>query len=158
MRLAPCWLPLTVSVYVPGGVPGSPPPLLVAALHAARDTSATSAISEGAVAALIRSVRRRQRKKLIKLISARMIMPGPRRPPGDKREGAVVVTVMVKRTAEEVFTLSEPGDGVQIASAGAPAQARLTAPAKPFIGINCKLNVAVCPAETVADVEPPLAG
>ena len=45
-----------------------------------------------------------------------------------------------------------------MAAAGAPAQAKEALPANPGPGVNNNLNMAVCPAETVTEVEPGAAG
>lgn len=47
---------------------------------------------------------------------------------------------------------------VQVAAAGAPAQAKDALPEKPGPGVNRRLKVAVCPALTVTEVEPGAAG
>ena len=66
----------------------------------------------------------------------------------------VVETEMLNSTGEEPLTSSEGAEGVHVAFAGAPVQDRFTVPVKPSIGVSCRLYVAVCPALTVADVEP----
>ena len=64
----------------------------------------------------------------------------------------------VNGIAELPATLIEAGDAEQDAEAGAPEQANVTAPVNPLTGVSCRLNVAACPATTVADVdEPPAA-
>lgn len=47
---------------------------------------------------------------------------------------------------------------VQLAAAGAPAQAKEALPLKPGPGVSCKAKVAVCPGVTVIEVEPLPAG
>lgn len=135
-----------------------PPPALLAALQAERNRSAPNASSEEAVATLICLARGLERRRPSRLIRATRIILGQRRLLGGSKEGAIVVTETVKETGDELVMLSEPGDGVQMASEGAPVQASVTVPAKPSTGINWRLNVALCPADTVAEVELPLAG
>jgi hypothetical protein len=67
-------------------------------------------------------------------------------------EGAIVVTVTVKAADEDPFSTTDVGATVQTANAGAPAHPSATVPVKPFNEETCKLQVAVCPSVTVADV------
>ena len=69
----------------------------------------------------------------------------------------VVETETLNGTVEAPVTLTEEAQGVQAAFVGAPVQDRLTVPVKPPVGVTCRLYVAICPAVTPADVEPPLA-
>jgi hypothetical protein len=67
------------------------------------------------------------------------------------------VTVMLNATVDAALTFTDETEGVQIACAGAPLQDMLTEPLKPFTGFTCRLKVAVCPADTVAEVDAPFA-
>lgn len=60
----------------------------------------------------------------------------------------VVATVMTKGTVTPLVTLIAVGTE-QAADTGAPAQVKATLPLKPEV--SCRLNVAVCPAVTVAE-------
>jgi len=75
---------------------------------------------------------------------------------GGRSPRAVVVTVMLNGTEDAPLTFTEETEGVQIASAGAPLQEMLTEPLKPLRGFTCRLKMADCPADTVAEVDPPL--
>jgi len=68
-----------------------------------------------------------------------------------------VVTVTLKGAGEDPFSVTDVGASEQVANVGAPAQPIATTPVKPFSDESCKLYVAVCPAVTVAVVEPPAA-
>ena len=72
-------------------------------------------------------------------------------------EGAVVATVAVNADATVPFGVTEAGEAVQSAKDGAPLQLSATVPLKPLTGETCRLYVAICPAVTVAEVEPPVA-
>jgi len=54
----------------------------------------------------------------------------------------------------EIWTLG----AAQVAAFGAPAHPKAALPVKPVPGTSCRLNVAVCPADTVAEFEPGAAG
>ena len=66
----------------------------------------------------------------------------------------IVATLTVKETGE-FANISVDGFVEHVEFAGAPVQVRVTAPANPFTGLISRLNVAVCPALNVADVELP---
>jgi len=78
-------------------------------------------------------------------------------PRGARIDGAVVVTFTANADAVFPFGVAEPGDGVQLASDGAPVQLSVAVPLNPLTGVTCRLYVAVCPAVTVAVFEPPVA-
>ena len=67
-----------------------------------------------------------------------------------------VVTVTVKGAAAPL-TAGELGDAEHWARAGAPVQVRFTVPVKPPTGLIWRLYVAVWPALTVAEADPPVA-
>ncbi len=67
----------------------------------------------------------------------------------------VVATVTTNGTGTPLATLICAGE-VQLAAVGAPAHVEDTLPLNP--GVSCRLNVAVCPAVTVAERLPPVAG
>ena len=73
-----------------------------------------------------------------------------------KSPRAVVVTEMLNGTEDAPLTFTDETEGVQIACAGAPLQEMLTDPVKPLKGFTCRLKVADCPADTVAEVNRPL--
>src|SRR5438309_8645077 len=54
----------------------------------------------------------------------------------------------------EICTLG----AVHVAAVGAPVHVKEALPAKPVPGVNCRVKVAVCPAVTVAALEPGEAG
>ena len=54
--------------------------------------------------------------------------------------------------------MSEIDGALQVAAGGAPAHAKETFPAKPAPGVIAKINDAVCPAVTVIEVPPAIAG
>ncbi len=68
-------------------------------------------------------------------------------------DGAVVVTVIVTMTG--ALSVNELGDAEQVPAGIAPLQETVTASLNPPEGENDNGNVADCPAETVAEVEPP---
>ena len=68
------------------------------------------------------------------------------------------MTVTANGAAEAPLMLADEGDVVHVALAGAPEQVSLTVPVNPASGFNCRVNVALCPAVTVAEVETPFAG
>jgi hypothetical protein len=79
---------------------------------------------------------------------------GSGRERGALTEGAVVVTVMVTFVAE-VPAVTGFGETVQVASEGAPVQAKLTVWLNPPSPATLKVYVADCPGAAVADVEEP---
>ncbi len=75
---------------------------------------------------------------------------------GGRSPRAVVVTAMLNGTEDAPLTFTDETEGVQIDCAGASLQEMLTEPVKPLRGFTCRLKVADCPADTVAEVDPPL--
>ena len=79
---------------------------------------------------------------------------GMRQRTGGTAEAAVVLTVTVKGTA--AVPVTDTGlVGLHVACAGAPPQVKFTVPVNPPVGLIWRLYVPVCPAFTVAEVEPP---
>src|SRR6266849_8582541 len=70
-----------------------------------------------------------------------------------ERDGAVVVTVVVTMTA--ALSVNELGDDEQVLAGIVLLQETVTEPLNPPEGESDNGNVADCPAETVAEVEPP---
>jgi len=68
-------------------------------------------------------------------------------------DGAVVVTVIVSMTG--ALSVNELDDGEQVPAGIVPLQETVTVSLNPPEGESDSGNVADCPAETVADVEPP---
>jgi hypothetical protein len=68
-------------------------------------------------------------------------------------DGAVVVTVVV--TVTGASSENELGADEQVLAGIALLQETVTGPLNPPEGVSDSENVAVCPAETVAEVEPP---
>jgi hypothetical protein len=74
----------------------------------------------------------------------------------NKAERAVVVTLTVAVAAVVPVKVTEAGETVQLAVAGAPLQVKATVPVKPVPPVNERGYVAVAPAVTVAIVPGPL--
>jgi len=68
-------------------------------------------------------------------------------------DGAVVVTVVV--TVTGALSVKEAGEEVQVPAGMELLQVTVTGPLNPPDGANDNWKVAACPAETVAEVEPP---
>lgn len=79
---------------------------------------------------------------------------------GNRRPGTRNATgcVVLQDTVTVVPRLAGLGDAVQVDSDGAPVMFKLTDPVNPPRLARFKLNDAVCPCATVADVEEPAAG
>src|SRR5215471_10824871 len=75
---------------------------------------------------------------------------------GPARRACVVVVALTVTGTETVLAekMTEFGFRLQVTPAGAPAQAIDTVPTKLLLVPRTRLNVAVCPAATVADVLP----
>lgn len=127
------------------------------------ETYITSSIE---TAAAIQTRRRRTTAKLMnskaassdrscgKILSRKLssgIVRGPGTVPAF--DGAVVVTVVV--TVVGVFSGNELGVVEQDPVGGAPLQETVTAPLNPPDGERIIVNVAACPAATVAEVDAP---
>ena len=139
---------VTVSVYVPAGVPGDgvgvkllpPPP------HAGIDKVASMAAVSRTAANPARTgtmLTRRRSKTNAAPTSAtiRASHPtgklkgagGERKFPGTTVPRALVMTLTVASTGVVPFSESEAGETVHVASAGAPVHARATVPVNPSI-------------------------
>jgi hypothetical protein len=68
-------------------------------------------------------------------------------------DGAVVVTVIVTMTG--ALSVNVPGEAEQVPAGIVPLQETVTGPLKPPAGESVNGNVADCPADTLAEVEPP---
>jgi hypothetical protein len=62
--------------------------------------------------------------------------------------------VTLNATEEAPVTFTDEAEALQVACNGAPVQDTLTEPVKPLNGFTCRLKVADCPADTVAEVDP----
>lgn len=71
---------------------------------------------------------------------------------------AIVVTLTVKGTGVAPEIWAEVGEALHPPAGGAFVHPSVTVPVNPFIELNCKAMVAVCPAATVAEVVPPGGG
>lgn len=166
-------VPVTVSEYVPAGVPGfvcpipPPPPLPPPPQAVSTNISNSSAVSRinarrkdltswAQRRAVTQSIVRNIAASMGKLVKRRNVggIGGKGRERGRPSDGAVVVTVTVTGVAEAP-SRADPGETTQVDAAGAPVQAKETVPPLPP---RLKLYVAACPRETDAVVVEPEPG
>jgi hypothetical protein len=161
LRLIEPLVAVTVSVFVPAGVPGStiggvlgpPQPAITkiivnAVTHAIAVVRFRTRLARRAIAIIAAS-------STISQIICRSTGPNLCVTSGFSRCGddrAVVVTLIGTATVvPERFTLAGTP---QLASAGAPVQLNAKFPLNPFTGVSASEYVAVCPGLTLAVVSP----
>lgn len=158
----PGTVPATVRLYVPAGVAlpdelGLPPPHDANSKPASKNHAGRNRRASLRRLEKITSAKSRASKASESMISTcrppKYVKSGTRYV---VEGGAVVVTVTVKPEAELPETFTLVGPTVQVDAGVGFEQDNATAPENPFIGVTCKLNVAVSPAAMDTEVDPPV--